>query len=158
MRLSAVQAMKRIASEEGFKLKDVKFNDFQNIDESSIDVDAPGEESDEFSAQLDIWANLTISYDGTPPDSYRVLNSIIMDWVDDNESALKKEINPELVKFLKKKYPNLDVSDLNEDFDDYIWEDQVDYMPDIDEEDKTINFTLELVLEIDEQEESNASE
>jgi len=157
MRLSAVQAMKKIA-EEGFKLKDVKFNDFQNIDESSVDVDAPGEDSDEFSAHLDVWANLTVSYKGTPPDSYRVLNSIIMDWVDENEEQLKKEINPELIEYLKDKYPNLDVSDLNEDFDDYIWEDQVDYMPEVEEEENKINFTLELVLEIEEEEEQDASE
>ena len=36
-----------------------------------------------------------------------------------------------------------------EDFDDYIWEDQVDYHPCLDEEKKEIGFTVELVLNVE---------
>ena len=147
MRYSTIQVMKKIAS-ENFKLKDVKFENFEKIDIEE-DRQLSDDEEEDFGADIEVWANCRASYEGTPPDSYRVLNSMLMDWVDDNESKLKKEINPELISFLKAQYPNIDTTDLNQDFDDYIWEDQVDYMPEIDEDKKEITFTIELVLEIE---------
>jgi hypothetical protein len=97
---------------------------------------------------------MSIGYEGDLPDSYRVLNASIMDWVEEHEAELKKVINPKLVPFLKGQYPDVDVSDLQEDFDDYIWEDQVDYMPNPDEEAKTIKFSIELVLDIEDENDS----
>jgi hypothetical protein len=76
---------------------------------------------------------------------------MLQDWVDDHDVDLKKMINPKLTAFLKDNYDDIDISDLNQDFDDYIWEDQVDYMPEIDEEAKKIQFSVELVLEIEEE-------
>jgi hypothetical protein len=152
MRASVVDFMAKKAS-ENFKLKEVSFIGFDKID---IDETNTVENKDEdFSVDIEIWANLSIEYEGVPPDSYRVLNRMLQDWVDDNDQTLKKLINPNLSEFLKEKYENLDVSDLNQDFDDYIWEDQVDYMPDIDEEKKKIDFNVELVLEIEEDEDDN---
>lgn len=149
MRASVVEFMAKKAS-ENFKLKEAKFIGFDNIE---IDEENAVENNDEeFSARLEVWANIEIAYEGEPPDSYRVLNRMLQDWVDDNETQLKKMINPKLSDFLKEKYEGLDLSDLNQDFDDYIWEDQVDYMPDIDEDGKKIQFVVELVLEIEEDE------
>lgn len=152
MRASVVEFMAKKAS-ENFKLKEAKFIGFDNIkvdEENSVENN-----EEEFSADIEVWANINIEYDGVPPDSYRVLNRMLQDWVDDHDGDLKKMINPKLVEFLKDKYDNIDVSDLNQDFDDYIWEDQVDYMPEIDEDKKTIKFTVELVLEIEEDEDDN---
>jgi hypothetical protein len=80
---------------------------------------------------------------------------MLQDWVDDHDEDLKKIINPKLIPFLKEHYKDVDVSDLKEDFDDYIWEDQVDYMPEIDEDKKEIRFVVELVLEVEESEDGD---
>lgn len=149
MRASVVEYMAKRAS-ENFKLKDASFLGFENI---KIDEENAVENNDEeFSADIDVWANISLKYDGETPDSYRVLNRMIQDWVDDHEDELKKMINPKLSDFLKENYKDLDISDLDQDFDDYIWEDQVDYMPEIDKDKKKIDITVELVLEIEEDE------
>lgn len=147
LRMSTVQTMKVLAS-SNFKLKDVSFEGFESIEETRIE-ERHNSEEDMF-AQLDVWANMKISYEGNLPDSYRVLNAAIMDWVEEHDEELKKVINPKLIPFIKGRYPDVDISDLREDFDDYIWEDQVDYMPEVDEDTKTIKFSIELVLDIDE--------
>lgn len=149
LRLSAVQAMKAAAS-RNFRLKDVEFLGFESIDETTVQSVTDGDE--DMYAQVDVWAKMRISFEGAVPESYRVLNAAIMDWVEEHEGDLKGEINPKLIPYLKKTYSDIDVSDLDEDFDDYIWEDQVDYMPDVDEEKGAIDFELELVLDIDEPE------
>jgi len=145
--------MIKIAS-KNFKFGEVKFDGFQRIDvddsdtilDDSGDIDDPGD-------HLDVWANIRLKYEGDPPESYRVLNQMIMDWVDDNEKKLKEEINPELISFLSGQYENIDISDLDADFDDYIWEDQVDYIPEVHEDTKEIKFVLELVLDVEQIEE-----
>ena len=156
MKLSAVQAMKAL-SDQNFKFTNkVDFVGFEGISSTSVE-DMSGETQDEYEdlvEQLELWAVLSIGYEGVPPEGYRILNSMIMDWIDDNETVIKKLVNPKLIPYLKEKYPDIDVSDLQEDFDDYIWEDQVDYMPDIDEEKKTITITIELVLDIETEEDA----
>jgi len=149
LRLSAVQAMK-VAASRNLRLKDVEFLGFESVDETTVEAVADGER--DMFAQVDVWAKMRLSFDGAIPESYRVLNAAIMDWVEEHEGDLKKEINPKLIPYLKKTYSDLDTSDLDEDFDDYIWEDQVDYMPDVDEGKGTIDFEIELVLDIDEPE------
>lgn len=150
MKAIAVEYMAKKAA-ENFKLKDITFNGFDaiNVEEEKKLLD----NNSDFSAGIDIWAELSIKYEGIPPESYRILNKMIQDWVDDNEKDIKKIINPKLAPFLKERYDSIDLTDLNEDFDDYIWEDQVDYMPEVDEKSKKITFVIELVLEIEDDEE-----
>jgi hypothetical protein len=152
MKTSVVAAMKEFAS-KNLKLKDVSFVDFDSIDLEEMDASITEADLQEFSASVEVSANLKITYDGVLPESYRILNSMLQDWVDDHDEELKKVINPKLIPFLKEHYKDVDVSDLKEDFDDYIWEDQVDYMPEIDEDKKEIKFVVDLVLEVEEQEE-----
>lgn len=153
LRTSAVQSMKLLAS-RNFDLGEVVFKGFDSVDEYesegtiNIKRDNIDQEIEHEYNQLDVWAELSISYTGDCPESYRVLNSMIMDWVDDNEDKLKEIINPELKRFLNLKYPDIDDTDLDTDFDDYIWEDQVDYTPEVDVENNKIDFSVELVLEI----------
>jgi hypothetical protein len=155
MRTTEIQVFKKIAS-KNFKLKEVEFLGFTDIGKTDLVHKIENKDTDESSVILDadlfdIVADLKIKYEGTPPDSYRVLNAMVMDWVDDNESDLKKTINPAIKSFLEKEYPEIDTSDLDEDFDDYIWEDQVDYHPSIEEKESEIYFTLELVLSVEEE-------
>lgn len=156
LRVSTIQAMKHIAA-NNFKLGAVEFNEFEDI--SNIQAqkveEEDGDQDLETINQFDIWADLSIKYEGEAPESYRVLNSMIMDWVGENEQDLKKIINPRLNKFLKERYKDIDSSELDENFDDFIWEDQVDYLPEINEDDKKIDFKLEIVLEIEEVEEED---
>lgn len=155
LRVSAIEMLKR-AAEDSFKLSDVEFEGFEDVGETDLMHSLQIKKDDDISTyedefkQLDVWAHFSLKFSGNPPESYRVLNSMIMDWVEENEKSLKKEINPKLISFLKEKFPEIDVSDLKEDFDDYIWEEQVDYMPGIDED--KIHFFVELVLEIDDEE------
>lgn len=149
LRLSAVQAMK-IAASRNFRFKDVEFLGFESVGETA--VEAITEDERDMFAQVDVWAKMRLSFEGAVPESYRVLNAAVMDWVEEHEDELKKEINPKLIPYLKKRYSDLDTSDLDEDFDDYIWEDQVDYMPDVNEDANAIDFEIELVLDIDEPE------
>ena len=157
MRTTEISAFKKIAS-KNFKLTDVEFLGFTDIGKADIthtvtvDKGDSGQHNTIFDADMfEIVADLKIKYEGNPPESYRVLNSMIMDWVDDNENDLKKSINPEIKLFLEKEYPEIDTTDLDEDFDDYIWEDQVDYHPSIEEDKEEIYFTLELVLSVEEE-------
>lgn len=152
LRLSAVQAMK-VAASRNFRLKDAEFLGFDSIDETTVGTIRDGDI--DMYAQVDVWAKVRLSYEGALPESYRVLNAAVMDWVEDHEGDLKKEINPKLKAYLEKSYDDLDLSDLDEDFDDYIWEDQVDYMPDVDEDKGTIDFQIELVIDIDEPEDED---
>ena len=158
LRVTAVEAAKLVMAASFVLKNDVKFEDFDDVGNMelshTVNVRKNGEMSEyeqEFN-QLDIWAHLSIGFEGEPPSSYRVLNSIIVDWVDEHEEELKKIINPKLISFLKDKFKDLDVSDLKEDFDDYIWEDQVDYVPGIDEDDGRLHFSIELVLDIEDDE------
>ena len=149
MKISVVAAMKEKAA-KNFKFKDVSFVDFESVDLEEMSASITEAELQEFSASAEVSANLKIIYDGELPDSYRVLNSMLQDWVEDHDEDLKKVINPKLLPFLEEHYKSVDLSDLKADFDDYIWEDQVDYMPEIDEDKKEIKFTVELVLEVEE--------
>jgi len=156
MRTTEIQIFKKIASKK-FTLKDVEFIGFNDIGRADItsSIQVTNSTSDKstvvFDADMfDIVCELKLKFSGDAPQSYRVLNSMIMDWVDDNEDSIKKIINPKLIPFLNKEYPDIDTSDLEEDFDDYIWEEQVDYHPEIDEENNEIHFTLELVLNVEE--------
>lgn len=152
MKTSVVAAMKEKAA-KNLKLKDVSFVDFEAIDIEEMGATITGSDLEEFSSTVEVSANLKIGYEGDLPDSYRVLNSMLQDWVDDHDEDLKKIINPKLIPFLKEHYKNVDVSDLKQDFDDYIWEDQVDYTPEIDEDKKEVKFSVDLVLEVEEKEE-----
>jgi len=147
--------MKKLAS-QNFNLGEVIFNGFGHIKQTEVIklVQDNEEESDSIN-QLDIWADMSIKYTGVLPDSYRVLNALIMDWVDENENKLKLAININLKEFLTNNYSDLDISDLDENLDDYIWEDQVDYYPEIDEENSLIHFSLELVLDLEDESENN---
>lgn len=147
---STVAVMQKLAS-KNLKLKDAKFLNFEKVDIDEIHT-LSDDEVENLLAHVEIWANFNIGYEGELPSSYRVINAMIQDWVDENEEKLKKEINPKLIGFLHDHYRDIDTSDLREDFDDYIWEDQVDYMPDVDEDKKRIQFTVELVLDVTEEE------
>jgi hypothetical protein len=158
LRTSAIEAAKMIIAANFILGLDVRLEGFDDVGEMSmshgVNVRGSGEMSEyeqEYN-QLDIWAHLSIDFQGELPDSYRVLNSIVLDWVEEHQEELAKIIDPKLIPFLQDKFEDLDVSDLTESFGEFIWEDQTDYNVGIDEDDGRLHFCVELVLDIEEDE------
>jgi hypothetical protein len=94
--------------------------------------------------QLDVWATVKLSYTGEVPDSYKALNLIISDWVVNHEPTLTKMIHTSLLTFLAENYAGHE-SEVNDE-DTAIWLDQLEYMPRVDPDTKTIIIEIELVL------------
>jgi hypothetical protein len=95
---------------------------------------------------LEIWAAVKVNYDGTLPESYKVLNLMIGDWVGENVQKLTTEIHTQLKGHFGKNYPDSDSSELENMENSAIWLDQLDYMPIINEDDKSLVIEIELIL------------
>jgi len=96
---------------------------------------------------IEIWAKVKLTYEGTLPESYKTLNLLIGDWVEDNLQRLTKTLHTELKEHFEENYPDHDTSELEQIEDTAIWTDQLDYMPIIDESSKSMIIEIELVLE-----------
>ena len=128
-----------------FKIKD----DFKFI---SLD-DVSSEHIEEHKAVpdlLEIWAAVKIFYAGEIPDSYKSLNLIIGDWVNKNVKPLTNVIHKELKSHFKQFYEESSLEDLDDVDETSIWTDQLDYMPVIDEKEKSLIIEVELVLHAEE--------
>jgi len=91
---------------------------------------------------LEIWAAVKVNYDGTLPESYKVLNLMI----GENVQKLTTEIHTQLKGHFGKNYPDSDSSELENMENSAIWLDQLDYMPIINEDDKSLVIEIELIL------------
>jgi hypothetical protein len=120
---------------------DFEFKEFDDITPEGISEKEPTPEA------MEIWAAVKVPFTGEIPESYKVLNLMIGDWVAKKEKELTKALHKNLADHLKKNYPDSDASGLEESEDSAIWLDQLDYMPRIDEDDKSIVIEIELVLD-----------
>jgi hypothetical protein len=133
---------------QNFSLKDnFEFIAFDDITAEHI------EEMQETPESLEIWAAIKVPYTGEIPESYKILNLMIGDWVESNLEKLTPALHEELKKHFGENYPESDASALDQMEDTAIWLDQLDYMPDIDEEAKTMQIEIELVLNAESDEE-----
>ena len=127
---------------QNFKIKDkFEFLEFDDIAQESITERAPVPE------HIEIWAGIKISYEGKIPESYRILNFLIGDWVEVHKKELTKVIHEQLKGHFQTVYPNSDTSEVHGESETSIWEDQLDYMPRINEADNSIDIEIELVLD-----------
>jgi len=149
--LTALQRVQKFAA-KNFQFSDPEFHGFNSVKSSDFASLLVNDGDLDLNSQLEIWADFSLAYTGEPPQSYRTINTLVMDWVDNNEDKIKKEVNPSLKEYLNKEFPDIDTKDLDDNFDDYIWEDQIDYMPEIEEEKKRIRFSIEIVLDVEEDE------
>lgn len=134
-----IEQIKLVQAKKKFKIKDGF--EFIEFDDVSKEVARPeGAIPDTF----EVWAAIKLDYEGQIPDSYRTLNMAIWDWVDDHKKELADVIHDQLRKHLEDYYPQA-ISDLNGE-ETAIWEDQLDYMPRIDEDRDTIIIEVELVM------------
>lgn len=136
-----IDFVRKINAEQKFRIKDefefVEFSDEATSGRSGL-------ESDE--SELDIIAVIKIKFDGEPPESYKVLNLIIGDWVEQHIDNLTPVIHNKLKDHFNKFYPGSDINDLDEE-DTAIWTDQLDYLPSIETVDNSMLIDIELVLD-----------
>jgi len=137
-----IDYIRQVHAKQSFKIKDdFELLDFDDITSEAMDVKS------EVPEHIEIWAAVQIKYDGTPPESYKILNLTIGDWVATNEKALTDAIHKKLKGHFETFYPNSDASAIDAESDSAIWLDQLDYMPRVNEDDKNIIIEIELVLE-----------
>jgi hypothetical protein len=136
-----IDYIRQVHANQNFKIKNnFEFLDFDDITSEELEKDSTPE-------QIEIWAAVKIRYEGKVPESYKILNLTIGDWVASQENALTKVIHDKLKGHFKEAYPNSDTSEVHAESDSAIWEDQLDYMPRVDEKEKSIIIEIELVLE-----------
>jgi len=143
-----IDYIRQVHAAQNFKIKD----DFELLDFDDITPEVMDDKSNA-PEHIEIWAAVKIKYDGKVPESYKILNLTIGDWVAANEKALTKVIHEKLKGHFSTYYPNSDTSDVDAETDSAIWLDQLDYMPRVDDEDKHIIIEIELVLEAESVEE-----
>ena len=137
-------------AKQKFRLKDkFEFKSFDDITQETVTEEDPVPE------HLEIFAAVKLFYDGTMPDSYKTMNLVIGDWVSEHEKSLTPVIHKELKEYLKTAYPN-GITEIDDPEETAIWEDQLEYMPRVNEEEKNIIIEIELVLETEELEEEPA--
>ena len=100
---------------------------------------------------LEIWVAVKIFYNGEVPESYKSLNLIMGDWVNNHIKPLTVVIHEELKKHFKAFYKDSSLEDLDDVEETAIWTDQLDYMPIIDEKEKSFVIEVELVLHAEEE-------
>ena len=137
-----IDYIRQIHANQNFKLKDgFTFMQFDDITSESLTEENP------IPDHIEIWASVKIPFEGVVPESYKILNLTIGDWVAQNEPKITKVIHNELKKHFKLHYPNSDISELDGGEDTCVWLDQLDYMPRVDDTEKTLTVEIELVLD-----------
>jgi hypothetical protein len=137
-----IDYIRQVYASQKFSLGDnFEFKEFDDITPEGISEKEPMPEA------MEIWAAIKVPFIGEIPESYKVLNLMIGDWVAKKEKELTKAIHENLMEHFKKNYPDSDASDLEESENSAIWLDQLDYMPRIDEDDKSMIIEIELVLD-----------
>jgi len=140
-----IDYVRLINAAKKFKIKD----DFEFI--SLDDVSSEHiEEHKSVPELLEIWAAVRVFYEGEMPDSYKSLNLIIGDWVNNNIESLTDVLHKELQEHFGTFYENSSIDDLNDVEGTAIWKDQLDYMPIMDEKENSIIIEIELVLHAEE--------
>lgn len=139
-----IDYIRQVHATQKFKINnDFEFLDFDDITHEDMDDKSVPE-------HIEIWAAVKINYDGEAPDSYKILNLTIGDWVASHEKDLTKVIHKNLKDHFSGSYPESDTSDVHEESESSIWLDQLDYMPRINEKEKNLIIEIELVLEAEE--------
>lgn len=129
-----VSAKKKLSLSDDFK-----FIEFDDINKEMIKPDSPIPDN------VEIWAAIQIHYNGEIPESYKTLNLIIGDWVEEHEENLSSIVNEKLKEHFQEYYPASEFG--VEEGDSSIWLDQLDYMPRIDPSDNSMIIEIELVLD-----------
>jgi hypothetical protein len=144
--MSLIDYVREIHAKQSFKIKDsFKVVSFDDVTQE-LEIKKDNDQID--TNDLEIWAAIEVDYDGIIPKSYKALNFIIGDWVSSNQKELTKVIHKQLKEFLSEQMPDGDHSEIDENSEDSaIWDEQLDYMPRVDEKKRVLIIEIELVLE-----------
>ena len=124
--------------------KNLKLGDtfeFVKFDDISKEIEQDGPEE-----TIEIWASVKVPFTGKIPESYKILNLVIGDWVSDHGEELTKVLHDKLVGHFKEHYPDSDTSELGGGEETSIWMDQLDYMPRVEEDKNEMTIEIDLVL------------
>ena len=99
-----------------------------------------------------LFAEVSAPFTGELPSEYRVLNALVSDYVTKNYKDIETLLFRPVLSFLNREYPDSDYTDLLGGMVDFVWEDQLDYTPMVDEENGRLRFSIELVLEMESRE------
>jgi hypothetical protein len=135
-----VNAAKKLDLKDDFK--------FLSLDDITLEDLAEDETPD----HLEIWAEVRVPYEGELPESYRTLNILIGEWVEEHEDELTKVIHDKLKAHIEENYPDA-THDLDTD-DSSIWMDQLDFMPRSEEGENYLDIEIELVLDVEPEDEN----
>jgi hypothetical protein len=139
--MALLDFIRQIEATKNFNLQDkFEFVEFNDVSYEEI------QEKNEFPETLEIWARVNVPYTGNPPESYKVLNLMIGDWVEEHLELLTETIHKKLKDHFSENYPDSDTSELDSLDETVIWTDQLDYMPEDIEDKKTMDIEIELVL------------
>lgn len=94
--------------------------------------------------EVTLFVEVSVPYHGAPVESARILNGVVLSWVDSRLSALDEIARPHVVSFLSEYYPEVDPGDMLERGTHLIWYDQVDYLASIQEREQLVHFSLEV--------------
>ena len=138
--------VKQIYAKKNFKISDkFEFHSFDDITPEILTEEAPVPD------HIEIFAAVKVFYEGVLPESYKTINLLISDWVVENTKKLTPVIHTHLKGHFNTLYPQSDLSEMEGTEETSIWEDQLEYMPRINEEEKSIIIEIELVLEAEPQ-------
>jgi len=136
-----IDFVRQINASRNFSFKDnFEFIEFEDITPEYI------EEHGSVPDTVELWGVIKIYYDGQIPESYKILNLMIGDWVEKNVDALTENIHTELKKHFSEYYPESDHTALDQVDDSAIWTDQLDFMPIINPNDNSLTIELDLIL------------
>jgi hypothetical protein len=139
--MAMIDFIRELNAAQKLKFKDqFEFQEFDDVSAGHI------RETKTIPETLEIWAAVKIHYEGEMPESYKVLNLMIGDWVEKHTSQLTPVLYKELISHFKKNYEDANVSDLEKSEESPIWQDQLDYMPRIEKEDNSMIIEIEMVL------------
>jgi len=135
-----VDYLRLVHAKQTLQLQDeFEFIEFEDITGEGLTEDSP------IPDELEMFAIIKIPYKGEIPESYKALNLTIGDWVEEHESTLTPIIHGKLKEYFATYYPESDWTELDNG-DSAIWTDQLDYMPRVEADTKTIVVEIELVL------------
>lgn len=109
-----------------------------------IDVHDGGGRELPIEGEIVFFVEMTIPFYGSPVDSARILNNIVLSWVDARLTSLDEIVRPHVLAYLSEYYPEIDPGDLVQHGTHLVWYDQVDYMACVDEKSSTVHFSLEV--------------
>lgn len=114
-----------------------------------MDVHDAGARDIPLEGDLTFFVEMALPFHGEPVESARILNNLVLSWVDANISSLDEIARPMVLSYLSEYYPEIDPGDMQDEGSPLIWHDQVDYLASIDSRARLVHFSAEVRPSLD---------